>query len=204
MFLCWMYFVLGSKHLQCIDDCRTSVSRIDNCVYIATFSSFVWSSEFFDVFSCTLFFVRVFLEDDVCSACRSHNSDFSGWPSEYLVSALFTGAHSDVGTAVSFTEDHGDLRNGCFAVCEQHLSAVTNYAGIFLLFAWQEAWYIDNVYNRDVEAVAETDETSGFIGCIVVKAACHECRLVCNDTNGLSVETCEAGNDILANSLATS
>ena len=75
---------------------------------------------------------------------------------------------------------------------------MTNYAGIFLLFAWQEAWYIDNVYNRDVEAVAETDETSGFIGCIVVKAACHECWLVCNDTNGLSVETCEAGNDILS------
>lgn len=35
---------------------------------------------------------------------------------------------------------YGDLRNGSFAVSEQHLSAVTNYAGIFLLFAGQEAW----------------------------------------------------------------
>ena len=176
--------------------------RINNCIYIAAFCSFVRSSEFFHIFLCTLFFVRIFLEDDVSCACRSHNSDFSGRPSEYLVSALFTGAHSNVGAAVCFTENHGDLRNGSFAVSEQHLSAVTNYAGIFLLFAGQEAWYVDDVKNRNVEAVAETNETSCFIRCVVVKAACHECRLVSNDTNSLSVHTSEAGDDVLCEFLS--
>ena len=197
-----MYFVLGSKHLQCIDDCRAGISWIDYCIYIATFCSFVRSSEFLDIFLCAFFFVRVFLEDDVSCACRSHNCDFSGWPSEYLVSALFTGAHSDVGAAVSFTQNHGDLRNCSFAVCEQHLSAVTNYASIFLLFARQEARNVDNVQNRNVEAVAETNEASCFIGCVVVKAACHECWLVSNDTNSLSVHTSEAGDDVLCEFLS--
>ena len=202
MFLCRMYFVLGSKHLQCIDDCRTSVVRIDNCIYIATFCSFVRSSEFFHIFLCAFFFVRILLEDDVCSACRSHNCNFSGRPSKYLVSALFTGAHSDVGTTVSFTENHGDLRNGSFAVSEQHLSAVTNYAGIFLLFAGQEPRNINEVNYRNIEAVAETNETSCFIGSVIVKAACHEGWLVSNDTNGLSVHTSEAGDDILCEFLS--
>ena len=75
---------------------------------------------------------------------------------------------------------------------------MTNDSAIFLYSAGQEARYVYQVQQRNVESVAEADETRGFIGSIDVQAAGHNFRLVGNDTDGFAVHTCEAGNDVLS------
>ena len=74
---------------------------------------------------------------------------------------------------------------------------MTDDSAVFLYGAGQEARYVYQVQDRNVECVAEANEAGGFIGCVDIQAACHNFRLVSNDTYGLAVHTCEAGDDVL-------
>ena len=75
---------------------------------------------------------------------------------------------------------------------------MTDDSAIFLNGAGQEAGNVNQVQQRNVESVAEANETRGFIGSIDVQAAGHNFRLVGNDTDGFAVHTCEAGDDVLS------
>ena len=71
-------------------------------------------------------------------------------------------------------------------------------AAVFLSRPRQEARYIDEGDDRDIEAVAEADETSRLVRCVDIQTASKEFRLVGDDTDGLAVKAGEAGDDIEA------
>ena len=73
---------------------------------------------------------------------------------------------------------------------------MTDNAAVFLGRPRQEARYIDESDDGDIEAVAEADETGRFVGRIDIQAAGEELRLVSNNANGLSVKAGKAGDDV--------
>ena len=74
---------------------------------------------------------------------------------------MLTG-HRVVGTSMSFTRDECDLWDGGLSVGVQELGTVLDDASILLVSSGQEARHVYEGDNRNVEGIAETDETSGF------------------------------------------
>ena len=54
---------------------------------------------------------------------------------------------------------------------------------VFLSGSRQEARYIDQTYNRNIECIAETHETSSLAGSIAVENSCQIFRLVSDNTD---------------------
>ena len=75
---------------------------------------------------------------------------------------------------------------------------MTDNAAVFLGRPRQEARYIDESDDGDIEAVAEADETGRFVGRIDIQAAGEELRLVGDDADSLAVKAGKAGDDVQA------
>ena len=100
-------------------------------------------------------------------------------------------------TAVRLAQCNGNLRNCSFAVCVHQLCTVGDDAAVFLIAARHKSRNINQSYQRNVEAVAEPDETGALARRFDVEATCEERRLVGNNTYRLSVETGKTYNDVL-------
>ena len=72
-----------------------------------------------------------------------------------------------------------------------------NYCVILLTCTRQETGNINKTYNRNIERIAETNETRSLAACINVKHTGIARRLVCNNTNALTVKACKTYNDVL-------
>ena len=81
-----------------------------------------------------------------------------------------------------FAGYYSNFRYSCYGICIQHFCAVTDNNAVFLVTARQEARYVYQVQQRNVESIAEANKTRGFVGCVDIQAASHYFRLVCNDT----------------------
>ena len=196
MFLWSTVFTFTCKHSQRIDNSWTSLFWFDYNIYEATFCSFVRSCEFFYVLSCFSIFIFIFFEDNVSCTSRTHYSDFGCRPSVYLISAQILGTHSEVRTTICFTSDNSNFWYCCFRVSIQHFSTMTNDTAPFLICARQETRNVNEVNDWNIESITETDETGRFVGCIDVQATSHYFWLVSNDTNGLTVKTCETCDNV--------
>ena len=70
-------------------------------------------------------------------------------------------------------------------------------AVVLLVNAWQEARYIEQSHERDVEAVAEADEASRLVRGINVERACEVVGLVGHKAYGTAGEATETDYDVL-------
>ena len=196
MFLRRPFFPLAVKHSQGADDARTRFLRFDDAIDLAVFGCFIGRRKFIDIFLFLLFFFRVVLKDDIGCTIGAHDGDFCRRPGHDHVGAELAAAHGNIGTAVGLAGDDGDLGDRRFTVSIEHLGTVADDAAVFLSRPRQEARYIDEGDDRDIEAVAEADETSRLVRCVDIQAAGKEFRLVGDDTDGLAVKAGEAGDDI--------
>ena len=73
---------------------------------------------------------------------------------------------------------------------------MTNDTAPFLICARQETRNVNEVNDWNIESITETDETGRFVRCIDVQATSHYFWLVSNDTNGLTIKTSEASDDV--------
>ena len=73
---------------------------------------------------------------------------------------------------------------------------MTNDTAPFLICARQETRNVNEVNDWNIESITETNETRRFIRCVNIQATSHYFRLVSNNTNGLTIKTCKASNDI--------
>ena len=106
------------------------------------------------------------------------------------------GAHHAVSATVVLTQDNRDFRNGAFAVSVQQFGAVQDDAAVLLSCAGQEAGNVNEGDNRNVEGVAEADETGAFSGSVDVQHTGQIFGLVGHNTHGDTVETGETDDDI--------
>ena len=136
-------------------------------------------------------------ERDVHGPLRSHYGDFRNGPRIYVVRAHFLGVHGDIGAAVGFTHDDGNLRHGRLGIGVKHLCSVADDAVMLLRGTGQEGGHIHQGDQGNVETVAEADEAGCFVGSMVVQGTAHHHRLICNDAHGISFHAGEAHHHVL-------
>ena len=91
------------------------------------------------------------------------NGDFCSRPGIDEISTKVLRAHCKVRTAVGLAKNHRDLRHGSGGISEQQLRAVADDTAAFLRQTGHEARHVDEVDDRDIERVAEADETRALV-----------------------------------------
>ena len=106
------------------------------------------------------------------------------------------GAHDAVGAAICLACDHRQLGHGRLAERIEQLGPVADDAAVLLRGARQESRHVDECDERDVECVAETDESSRLHGRVDVEGAGHHLWLVGDDPDRVPVEVGEPDHDV--------
>ena len=198
---------LVRERLQRADDPIARVARLDHVVDVAEPGSHVRIGELIAILGFLLgdelgLLLLVLDRGDLLRqqhfdcALGAHHGDLGRRPCVVDVAAQMLRAHHAVGAAVGFAQDDRDLRNGRFAVSEQQLGAVDDDAAVFLSGARQEARYVDERHDRNIERAAEPYEAGRFARGVDVEHAGQELRLVRDDADALSVEPGETGHDV--------
>ena len=68
---------------------------------------------------------------------------------------------------------------------------------VLLTCTWQESWYVNERYDRNIEGIAETNEASCLAASVYIEYTCVSCWLVGYDTNALTIEAGETSDDVL-------
>ena len=68
---------------------------------------------------------------------------------------------------------------------------------VLLTCTWQESWYVNERYDRNVECIAETNEAGCLAASVYIEYTCVSCWLVGYDTNALTIEAGETCDDVL-------
>ena len=105
--------------------------------------------------------------------------------------------HCYVCTAVSFSQDYVNLWNCSLWECVKQLSTVSDNTVLFLFNAREITRYVCKSNKRNIKAVAETYKSCCFVWWVNIKWTCHNLRLICNDTDNLSVHSCKTYYNIL-------
>src|SRR5262249_54380543 len=134
--------------------------------------------------------------DDVHRSFGAHNGDLSRRIGEVDVRADVLRAHHAVGAAISFARDHGDFGGGRLGEPVGQLRAVADNAAEFLARAGEEAGYVLEGDQRDVEGVTETHEPRAFHRRIDIEASRQKRGLIGDDANRAAVHAREPDHDI--------
>lgn len=199
VFLWRIAYTLILSHFKCLNQFITSIFRKNDFIDIALFSCTIRIREFLLVFfySLSFFFRRSFTIQNIHSTVCSHYSNFSCRIREVHISTNRFTIHNDVCTSVSLTCNYCYLRNSSFCISVYNLCTVTDNTIVFLCTSWQESRYIFECYNRNIETVAETDETRSLVRSVNIKHTCQICRLIGNDTYRTSTQTSKTDYNIL-------
>ena len=68
---------------------------------------------------------------------------------------------------------------------------------VLLTCTRKESRNVNKRHDRNIESIAETNETCCLTACIYVEYTSISCRLISYDTNALTIETCKADDDVL-------
>ena len=170
MFARGVVVAFGSQHVEAVADYLTCFVWMNNVIDVAELGNFEWVGKevavVLDIFCAGG--VRVvgrgefFTVDNVHRAFGSHDGNFAGWVDVVEVTAEMFGRHHVVGAAVRFAGDYGHFGYGRFGVGVEEFGAVSDDTAILLAGAGQEAGYVDQGDDRDVECVAEANEARGL------------------------------------------
>ena len=197
-----MTTILGSsffrlKHFQRVHNSRSSFAWHDDVIYISSFRSFQWVREFLLVVQSLL--LRVLTsEDNFYSTFGSHDSDLSWGPSVVEITFEVLWWHHIVSTTISLPCDKSDFRHCCFGVGIKQFRTMFDDTIPFLRRTRQEARNITKSHNRDLESIAESDESCCLHRCVDVKAACKYLRLVGNHPDRLAFDFDKTSQDIFS------
>src|SRR5690242_18821502 len=204
MLLRRVLLALVLQDLERADDFRSRLFRLDDLVDVAELRSLervrerapVVGDEALALLVGILRALELVAEDDVDGALRTHDRYLGGGEREVDVAAEVLGRHDVVGAAVRLAGDDRDLRDGRLDEGIEELRAVLDDAAELLRRPGEEAGYVDEGDDRDVEAVAEADEASPLDRGVDVEAPGEHRRLVRDDADGAASETRESGDQI--------
>ena len=72
---------------------------------------------------------------------------------------------------IALAKGDGNLWNCCLAVSIEQLGTMKNNGIVLLSCTWEEAWYVYEADNRNVEGIAETNEAGTLAACVGVENA---------------------------------
>ena len=192
-------WILSMFSLQCVQfftQAAPRLSGLNNCIDKSSLCCNQWIGKLLAVLLSVTFDVAA-SENDFYRAFRTHHCDFRRRPSKVDVSSEMLRRHDVIRASIRLARDDrefGDLR---LSVSVQELGTVANDATVLLLSAGQKARNIHESQQWNVERITESHESSGFRGCIDVKAAGELFRLISNDSDCFSFEARESNDDIL-------
>ena len=100
-------------------------------------------------------------------------------------------------TTIALTQCDSNLWHGSLAVSVEQLCTVEDDSVVLLTCTWQESWYVNERYDRNIECVAETNEAGCLAASVYIEYTCVSCWLVGYDTNALTIEAGETSDDVL-------
>src|ERR1043166_3069524 len=202
--LWWIRIPLVFQQSESPDQLWPCIFRLDDLVYKAALRRNIRVGEFFielvyDAFA--IFFgvrrVRKLLSIEYSNcAFRSHYGDLSGRIGEIDVRADVFRGHNTIGSAISFSGYHRDLRHGSFGKGVEEFCSVPDNSAVFLIDAGQKPRNILERDQRDIEAVAKTDETRRLYRSVDVENAREIGRLICNYRDRTAAQSREADHNI--------
>ena len=104
--------------------------------------------------------------------------------------------HDIVCSSVGLASDHRQLGYTRLGIGIEELGPVANDPTVLLPCPWQEPRHVHEGDERDVEGVAESDESSGFHGAVDVQAAGELHRLVCDHPDGTAAHPAEPRDNV--------
>src|SRR3990172_513095 len=195
---------LVSQHLEGPDDPRPRLGRTDYVVDVAAGRGDVRVVDLLLVpghepsaLGGRVVGVRdLVLEDDVHRALGAHDRDLGRRPGEVHIATDVLAAHDVVGATVGLAGDDGDLRDRRLAIGIQQLRSVLDDPAVLLPHPGQEARYVDEGDQRDVEAVAGPDEPRCLVRGVDARRAREHRRLRGNDADAPAREAAVADDDV--------
>ena len=135
--------------------------------------------------------------NDVHGAIRAHDSDLRDGPGKNVVRAYALAVHGDVGAPKGLAHNKRNLRDGRLGIGVKQLRPVPYDAQVFLLDSGHVPRDIDKGKERDVEAIAEADETSRLVRGIDIQGSRQNARLVGHDAYDVSLQAGKTRDNIL-------
>ncbi len=134
--------------------------------------------------------------DDLDGAVGAHDGDLGGGPCEIDIRSDVLGTHDAVGPTVGLAENHGDLRDRRFGKGEKKLGSIADDPTVLLGGSGHETRDILEGDQRDIERIAEADESCALDGGVVVEHPGESLWLIGDDAGGSSVEAGKAHDEV--------
>ena len=188
--------LLGSEELEILAESLTGLDGIDDVIDETALGSHKRIGEVVRVLGDVLLDVLA-TEDDLDGTLGTHDGDLTVGPGVVGITTKVLGGHDAVGTTITLTGDDGDLGDGGLGVGVDELGTLTNDTSVLLVDTGQESGDINEGDERNVEGIAEADETSTLDGGVDIEAAGLLERLVGDDTNGSALHATETNDEVL-------
>ena len=162
--------LLGLQLGQRTDDAEAGVAGLDNVVDVAILGCIVRVGEELGVLGlllgneCLGIFLLLGLLgiEDGSSTAGTHYGNLGCRPCVVHVATELLTAHHDVATTIALAQGNGYLGHSSFAEGVEQLGTVEDNGVVLLACTGEEAWNVDECYQRNVEGVAEAYEA----GCL--------------------------------------
>ena len=163
---------LGSELSQTAANAETSVAWLDDVVDIAILSSlirigkllgillFLLCQECLHVLAGFLLCLGFLATEHCNGTAGTHYGNLRRWPCEVQVGTQLLATHHDVATTIALTQCDSNLWHGSLAVSVEQLCTMKDDSIVLLTCTWQESWYVNERYDRNIEGIAETNEAS--------------------------------------------
>ena len=92
-------------------------------------------------------------------------------------------------SAVSFSQNHRNLRHCSLTISVQHFGSMSYYTARLLIRSRQESRHVLNGKKRNIESITTPYKPCGFIRSVYIKTSCSELRLICYYTYSLPVHS---------------
>ena len=122
--------------------------------------------------------------NDVHRTFSSHDGEFSGGPGHIVITLQVLTGHGEVGAAVGFAGDEGQLRHGGLSVSKEEFCAMANDTTPFLDDTRKESRHVFEREQWNVEGVASANEPRRFDGGVNIKTARQHFGLIANHAHG--------------------
>src|SRR5208283_1356760 len=162
-------FALGQRVAQGHGQDRTRLRRFDDVGDHPLARGLVRRGKFLAVLGGQLLFLGLGIagradlafEKDLHGALGAHHRNLSRRPRIHSVRSHVAAAHGEIGSAVRFAKDEGQLWHGGRSIRKQHFRAMADDATPFLGNSGQKSRDVHEGDDREVEHIAETNEPGG-------------------------------------------
>ena len=189
---------LVPQHVQRCTNLASGLGGIDDGIDKTSFGRDVGIEQALGVvpFELGFLFVGGASLQDGSSLTRTHHCELGPRPRQTEVVPHFFGVHDDVGTAIRLAQDDTDAWHGRSGIREHQLCTMSDHSSPLQILAGIKTRSIDESDDRNIERIAEGNESSRFLGGGNVECACQRHRLIGDNSNRVARHARKTSDDV--------